>query len=420
MVYSIFFLVTLVIVSGFIAYWGDLLGRRMGKRRLTLFGLRPRYTAIVMTTITGMVIAALTLTILLAGSEHLRTMLVRGWKIRSDNTQLVKRNKALRKDVNRLQTRQSDLTARMESAVEGARKAENARLLAEENSKRLQEGVRKQTAKLATVEAQNKRAAGELALKRRELADTEDKLHKTGFWRDYFVKEYGEAVAKRVIVQSNEEIARGVLNSSGVVRRDLVALLDNASRTMAVKGAKAPKNGRTIIIAPKPGLKYESESIDAITRKISSFNGEVVVIVTALRNAVRGEQIPVGVSLYRNKLAFRKGESIASTTIDGSRSEARILNDLIGFFQRDVRQAALKADMIPVVDPDDPEAMFGTISGQQQLDEFMGVVNRIKDANGSVFVRVMAQQDIKVAERMSLANLDFVISRSSANAAGAG
>ncbi|MDO8587487.1 MAG: DUF3084 domain-containing protein [Armatimonadota bacterium] len=420
MIYSIFFLVTLVIVSGFIAYWGDLLGRRMGKRRLTLFGLRPRHTAIVMTTITGMVIAALTLTILLAGSEHLRTMLVRGWKIRGDNTRLVNLNNALRKDMNRLQTRQSDLTARMDSAVEGATKAEKAQRLSEENSKRLQEDVRKRTTQLAVVEAEYKSAAGELASKRRELRDTTDRLHNIGLFAEYFVKEYGEAVEKRVIVQSREEIARGVIRPSGVVKRDLVALLNDASRIMAAKGARAPKNGRTIVIVPKPGLKLESDNIDAIARKISSYNAEVVVIVSSARNAVQGEQVPVVIRLYRNKLAFHKGDSIASTTIDGSRSEAHVLNDLIGFFQRDVRLAAIRADMIPVFDPDDPQAMFGTISGQQQMDEFLSVVNRIKENNGSVSVRVMAQQDIKVAERMSLANLDFVISRSSANAAGAG
>ena len=64
--YSIFFAIVLVLVSGFIAYFGDLLGRRMGKKRLTLFGLRPRHTAIGVTTITGMIIAALALITLIS------------------------------------------------------------------------------------------------------------------------------------------------------------------------------------------------------------------------------------------------------------------------------------------------------------------------------------------------------------------
>ena len=50
-----------ILGSGLVAYIGDRIGRRMGKRRLTMLGLRPRHTAMVFTVLTGMLIAALTL-----------------------------------------------------------------------------------------------------------------------------------------------------------------------------------------------------------------------------------------------------------------------------------------------------------------------------------------------------------------------
>ena len=51
----------LLAVCGLIAYIGDLLGRRMGKKRLSAFGLRPKHTAILFTIVTGVLIACVSL-----------------------------------------------------------------------------------------------------------------------------------------------------------------------------------------------------------------------------------------------------------------------------------------------------------------------------------------------------------------------
>ncbi len=70
---SMFFLTLIIVfVSGLIAYIGDWIGRKMGRKRLSLFGLRPRYTAIVISIGMGMLIAALTLTATFAVNKHVR------------------------------------------------------------------------------------------------------------------------------------------------------------------------------------------------------------------------------------------------------------------------------------------------------------------------------------------------------------
>jgi uncharacterized protein (DUF3084 family) len=63
----------ILILGGVIATVGDRLGTRVGKARLTLFNLRPRKTAILITILTGGIIAASTLGILFAVSDNLRT-----------------------------------------------------------------------------------------------------------------------------------------------------------------------------------------------------------------------------------------------------------------------------------------------------------------------------------------------------------
>src|SRR5690554_3466930 len=50
---------------------------RVGRRRLTLFGLRPKHTSVLITILTGILIVAVSLTVLSIASEDVRTALFR-------------------------------------------------------------------------------------------------------------------------------------------------------------------------------------------------------------------------------------------------------------------------------------------------------------------------------------------------------
>ncbi|HIK10619.1 MAG TPA: DUF3084 domain-containing protein [Oscillatoriaceae cyanobacterium M33_DOE_052] len=70
---SAYILILVVLVlGGLIATLGDRLGTKVGKARLSLFKLRPKQTATVVTIITGIMISATTLGVLFASSESLR------------------------------------------------------------------------------------------------------------------------------------------------------------------------------------------------------------------------------------------------------------------------------------------------------------------------------------------------------------
>ena len=66
----------LMFFGGIIAYLGNYVGRLIGKKRLTIFNLRPRYTATAITIISGILIALITIGILLVVSEDARTALL--------------------------------------------------------------------------------------------------------------------------------------------------------------------------------------------------------------------------------------------------------------------------------------------------------------------------------------------------------
>lgn len=67
----------LIILSGAIALAGNAIGRGVGRRRLSLFGLRPHHTAQVITVITGILITLTTLLAVLSLSREARVALFR-------------------------------------------------------------------------------------------------------------------------------------------------------------------------------------------------------------------------------------------------------------------------------------------------------------------------------------------------------
>ena len=73
MIYGIALILLLVAVSGLIAYIGDKVGRHVGKRRISFFGLRPKHTSIIVTVVTGVTIVSVTLCALFLISKQART-----------------------------------------------------------------------------------------------------------------------------------------------------------------------------------------------------------------------------------------------------------------------------------------------------------------------------------------------------------
>jgi uncharacterized protein (DUF3084 family) len=62
----------LILLSGLVAFVGNVVGRNIGRRRLAVLGLRPRYTAQLITVITGMLITVVTLAAVLLVSNDAR------------------------------------------------------------------------------------------------------------------------------------------------------------------------------------------------------------------------------------------------------------------------------------------------------------------------------------------------------------
>ncbi len=145
------FLILVVILGGIIAIAADRLGRKLGKKRLTLFGLRPRHTAELLTVGAGVIIPVMTIGLLYVGSTDFRKWVLEGRKaieeLRITQTELASERLELRTDAERAKALQSK-----NASLEAQNSAVQRRLLVADSkiqtAERSLEGLRTKRAQL--------------------------------------------------------------------------------------------------------------------------------------------------------------------------------------------------------------------------------------------------------------------------------
>jgi uncharacterized protein (DUF3084 family) len=95
-VVSGFFLIIMSLAGGLVAMIADRLGRTLGKKRLTLLGMRPRHTATTITVVAGMLIPLITVGVVAALSAETRQWIVEG-------PDAIRKNRQLLKDISSLE-----------------------------------------------------------------------------------------------------------------------------------------------------------------------------------------------------------------------------------------------------------------------------------------------------------------------------
>lgn len=455
MTYTILFVIALICVSGFIAYFGDVLGRRMGKKRLTLFNLRPRHTAIVVTTITGMIISSLALATLFSVNSQFRKVLLRGEQILTQNKQLssanidlAKRSQQLRLQVAR---QKQELAKAQQDAVLAKKQRDNAvqrvASLRREIATRQQElaelrkqksiaqselDLRRADLRLAQVELRNAEtklssAQSELATAQQQLGAAKAELEKT----QDLLKEAnatGEDAAdlaldlrlKDLAFRQGDELARGVINpakSNLELRRDIHTLLEQASQKALEAHAKIGSNGRAVNVryrqlADKSHMLIitdEPTCVAMAVDKIESSNDDVLVQVICGTNALPSEQVPVELRLFMNELVYSSGDKIGDTKIDGRESEGYILLALNSFLQSGIAKTAVQAGLIPIPGQDSKTDLGS--NRQAQADELLKIVAKIKAMNAVANVTVYATAAIHASDSLNMDNIRLAVDK---------
>ena len=330
--YSFILIFTVIIISGLIAFVGDRVGLKIGKKRVTIFGLRPHHTAIVITIISGILIAIITITILAISSNDVRTALF-GMEELKEKLSYLSREVDLRNT--QLSTTKEDLKKKTTQLQE-----------MEEKYQKLSEDIKNKTSQLE-----------ELLIIREGLIEEKEKLDKEVEELNATIKALYSGIAwireGEVIFGSEEQIALTIIQGQRPIeeiKEELIGFLNEASNKVLAMGAK--KNERTnqvFIIA--------QEEFEDIAQKIYDSDKEMIVRLLSSINVVRGEPIVAHFKTLENKLVFKIDEEIITEEIESSKVSGEVEKELLTLLRK-VNILAVERGIIP-----DPKSSFvGSIS----------------------------------------------------------
>lgn len=307
-------ILALLVLGGVLSTLGDRLGSRIGKARLSLFQLRPRRTAVLITVLTGSVISAMSLGLMLLVSQRLRVGLFEldqlEARLQTSRSQLA----ASTTERNRAEQERSRSQGQLRQAEHqlGALRRSLAPLLAqrrqlEAERNRLGRDVQARDADIRRNEAELAQVRGRITASTKELKDLETNL--IAFRRGDVVISSGQILASAKVTVERAEQAKAVVN----------ALLQQANLNAFRRVLPGQPADRQILLVPKIDVAKLEEML---TKR-----GSWVVSIVSAANVLRGEkQVLAFPDLRPNRQIIQAGEVLASTTIEGELRNSDQLN----------------------------------------------------------------------------------------------
>ncbi|CAK6698533.1 DUF3084 domain-containing protein [Synechococcus sp. CBW1107] len=310
-------ILALLLLGGVLSTLGDRLGSKVGKARLSLLGMRPRRTAVVITVLTGSLISAISLGLMLLVSDRLRTGLF-------ELDQLERRLRDGREDLERSQ--------RELSAAEQDRALARTQLAMVENQA---QALRKELAPLQAqrrqLELERDRLTLEIGTKDADIRRNRDELARLNSRINAGARELQQLetnlIALRrgdVVISSGQplEIAKVRIEQPSQAKPVIEALLRQTNINVYQRVLPGQVPNRQILLVPRSDItKLEG---------ILSKPGDWVVSVISAANVLKGErQVVAFPDVRRNKRVVQAGEQLASTVLEGDERSPEQVRSLL-------------------------------------------------------------------------------------------
>ncbi|MDM7936892.1 MAG: DUF3084 domain-containing protein [Cyanobium sp. CZS 48M] len=324
-------ILALLALGGVLATLGDRLGSRVGKARLSLFNLRPRKTAVLITVLTGSLISAVSLGLMLAVSERLRVGL---FELDALQARLLESRTTLRRSERNLRLSRQE-QAQVEAALQQARRdrEQTRRQLtaAEIQARQLRGELKPLQAQRQQLLAQRDRLNRDIRARDQDIRKTEAELARVRGLITAGESELkgleGKLIALRrgdVVISSGQPLASAKVNPRNATEANaaVVALLRQANLNAFQRVLPAETPNRQILLVPR-------QDIATLETRLSR-GGPWVVSILSAANVLRGEDQVLGFpDLRPNRQVLRRGDLMASTVLEGNeRSSEQVRNRL--------------------------------------------------------------------------------------------
>ena len=369
---SLLIVLIVIAIGGFSAYLADILGYKIGKKRLTIKRIRPKYVARISVVVAGMLIPIFTMLIIYSISSTFRIWITRGSQVVKDleqnSRELEVQDKAL-KDATKLEAKLKNERQILDAELKdkGANLLEQTKKLGEQK-KKLDDLGRAVIKARASVDKANRDRTAALA----SLVPIQQKLEAKQGELDAKQKEYEAADAKFKSADANykETIERYRATS----KRNLELTNDNANLTKTNEEIrKTSENLQTTIVSLNKDielLKSQQTMAEGETKKAKGDLQFVLEELVRLRADAKVIE-KNSEAFYRLKpLSFLRGEELTRFSIGANPSQI----DATSAYRSLLRRAkSVASDRGAKADPDN--AFSGTAgslltgTGQSYLTE---------------------------------------------------
>jgi uncharacterized protein (DUF3084 family) len=341
-------ILALLVLGGVLSTLGDRLGTRVGKARLSLFNMRPRRTAVLITVLTGSLISAISLGLMLLVSERLRTGLFEldqlERRLRDSRQALEESRSNLTRSQRELQRSQSELS----SARTGRQQARTQLALVERQAASLRNELRPLMQQRQLLERERDQLSRDISAKDADISRNRTELAKVTAKIAAGAKELQQLetnlIALRrgdVVISSGQPLttAKVQIQNPDQAKAVIEALLRQANLNAYQRVLPGEQPNRQILLVPRSDVA----KLETILRK----RGSWVVSLISAANVLKGERQVVAFPDVRpNKQVIRAGEQLATTVLEGDELNAEQVRSrlnllLAATFTRAQRQGSL-------------------------------------------------------------------------------
>lgn len=289
-------ILTLLVLGGVLSTLGDRLGTRVGKARLSLLGLRPRRTAVVITVITGGLISALSLGLMLLVSRQLRVGL-----FELDGLQA------------KLRSSRQELKSSRKAQAGAALELKQAQAKADA----LRQALGPLQQQRETLEAERQRLSRDVQAKDAEIQRTEKELTNVRSRISKGEAELRELEQQRlalrlgnVVLSSGQPLATATLrlDNPGQAKQVIDRLLREANLQAYQRVRPGETPDRQILLVPRSDIQRLESTIKA--------KGTWVVNIRSAANVLLGEKVVYAFPEARaNTTVVQRDAVLARTTL---------------------------------------------------------------------------------------------------------
>ncbi|NJM45976.1 MAG: DUF3084 domain-containing protein [Alkalinema sp. RU_4_3] len=452
-------ILAVLILGGVIATLGDRIGTRVGKARLSLFNLRPKKTAVLVTILTGLVISASTIGVMLLASREFRDMLLNFdviqrrlnrtkrdlestreglEKTNSDKTQVEQELAKTRRDRRDAQKQLAKINESLKTAVDRQRVTEEQRNLVLRQRDAINGQLGRVSTQAETLRTEISRLSGEqsallaqrnaiaaqiadrdaeitkrtelIARRDRELADRNQVIASSELRLKELEQQQlglqGDLARLTKAAQENQELLR--LGTAAILRGQTLTAaavkIEDPTQVTRVVDSILREANRTAVtrlnpVASNPDnqiIQIPQQEIEALVNRIK--DGQAYAIrIRANANYILGETrgVAVFIDVARNVQIFDRGEILAAKVLD---IPANLSSDQI---QTWLNQLIASANSRAL-----NKGLLVDSEVNIRAQAIVEVMNQLKQYNQPIEVRAIASEDTLSAGPL---RLEFVI-----------